>query len=71
MKAKLFITILSFVLCLAASARASNTLKSKYESEHKKVDKIYKEIQERKKEVSQLTKKEREILSVLETLKTA
>lgn len=65
MKAITFITIPLFVFCALTPALAKDNLKTKYEQERQKVDKIHTQIQERKKEASRLTEKEREILSAL------
>ncbi len=65
MKAITFITIPLFVFCALTPALAKDNLKTKYEQERQKADKIHTQIQERKKEASRLTEKEREILSAL------
>ncbi|HED00584.1 MAG TPA: hypothetical protein ENN18_09395 [Proteobacteria bacterium] len=65
MKAIIFITIPLFVFCAPTPALAKDNLKTKYEQERQKVDKIHTQIQERKKEASRLKKKEQGILSAL------
>lgn len=65
MKTRFLVTIPFFVCCFLATASADYNLKTKYERERKKATQIYKQLQERKKQVSLLTWKEREILSAL------
>lgn len=66
MKAIFWIAIpLLVILYVVAPVSAKVDLKTKYEREREKADKIYKRIQEREKEASRLTKKERIILSAL------
>ncbi|MFZ5994250.1 MAG: murein hydrolase activator EnvC family protein [Thermodesulfobacteriota bacterium] len=65
MKAITLITIPLFLFCALTPVLARNNLKTKYEQERRKADNIHTQIQERKKEASRLTEKEREILSAL------
>jgi septal ring factor EnvC (AmiA/AmiB activator) len=65
MKAITFITIPIFVFGALAAVLAKDNLKTKYEQERQKVDKIHTQIQERKKEASRLTEKEQGILSAM------
>jgi septal ring factor EnvC (AmiA/AmiB activator) len=65
MKALTFLTIPIFVFGVLATVLARDNLKTKYEQERQKVDKIHTQIQEKKREASRLTEKEQEILSAL------
>ncbi|MEW6327225.1 MAG: peptidoglycan DD-metalloendopeptidase family protein [Thermodesulfobacteriota bacterium] len=65
MKAITFITITLFVFCALTPVLAKDNLKIRYEQERQKADKVYTQIQEKKKEASRLTEKEQEILSEL------